>query len=161
MSRRTPAALALALACAACSGDSGESAPGSVPAAGPGSSPAVVEARGRPPVQPIRRSYFPRRSDVDFWETIPRAEAEPEFLLQVHPRVETPAEGPWIATFLDARGEVLTRIRNVRVDVATGYFLFLCSARSFPPGDWTLELEVEEGGFVGREREKVFRFRVE
>jgi hypothetical protein len=113
------------------------------------------------PVTPIRHSYFPRRNDVDFWETVPKTHVEPLFFLQVQPRIQTPAEGPWIATFSDRDGRVLARIPGLRVDVATGNFLFLCARDRFAPGDWTLTLEVVEGGLAGREPRQVFRFRVE
>jgi hypothetical protein len=124
----------------------------------PAGAPSVSAAA---PVLPLRHSYFPRREDVDYWETIPRTHSAPQFFLQVHPRIKTPAEGPWIATFSDETGGVLTRLPGLRVDVATGNFLFLCSRRQFPPGDWTLALEVMEGGLAGSEPQQVFRFRVE
>jgi len=113
------------------------------------------------PVVPIGHSYFPRRADVDYWETVPRTHAAPQFFLQVYPRIETPAEGPWLATFADANGDTLIRLPGLRVDVATGNFLFLCARNRFAPGDWTIALEVMEGGLTGREPRQEFRFRVE
>jgi hypothetical protein len=136
-------------------------APEKQPGAATESASALVVATSRLTVVPVRHSYFPRRDDVDYWETIPRTHSDPEFFLQVHPRIKTPAEGPWIATFTDAAGDVLTRLPGLRVDVATGNFLFLCSRREFAPGDWTLALEVMEGGLEGIEPQQTFRFRVE
>jgi hypothetical protein len=146
---RGPAAVLLL--CAGCSSSPEDAATEAV----------AVSAPGSVAVSPIRHSYFPRRDDVDFWETIPATHAEPQFLLQVQPRIQTPAEGPWIATFSDREGKLLARIPGLRVDVATGNFLFLCAKSRFAPGDWTLALEVMEGGLEGREPRQVFRFRVE
>lgn len=145
------ALLAVAAGCSPAPEDETPSAAAPVPAA------AVAAA----PVVPIGHSYFPRRADVDYWETVPRTHVDPQFFLQVHPRIETPAEGPWIATFTDANGDVLLRLPGLRVDVATGNFLFLCARNRFAPGDWTIALEVMEGGLAGREPRQSFRFRVE
>jgi hypothetical protein len=123
--------------------------------------PSRAPAGGeRPAVAVIAHSYFPRLESEDYWETISLADAGGDFLLVIQPRIRTPAEGPWRATFRDSGGRVLVSHRNLRVDVATGQFTFLCTARSFTPGDWTLELEVEEGGLVSAERKRLYRFRV-
>ena len=148
--RRCAAVLLLAAGCS--SSDDATHGP-------PGAAVSTVPAGA--PVTPIRHSYFPRREDVDFWETVPKTHLEPVFFLQVQPQILTPAEGPWVATFSDRDGRVLARIPGLRVDVATGNFLFLCARDRFPPGDWTLVLEVTEGGLQGREPRQVFRFRVE
>lgn len=147
----------LLLGAAACSPAPEEDRP---PAEGSGGGTPVVAARPAP-VVPVRHSYFPRRADVDYWETVPTSDPDPQFFLQVHPRIETPAEGPWIASFSDESGRVLTRLAGLRVDVATGNFLFLCSRRAFAPGDWTLTLQVVEGGLAGIEPQQTFRFRVQ
>ena len=127
----------------------------------PAATEVAVPAVAAAAVVPIGHSYFPRRADVDYWETVPRTHTDPQLFLQVHPRIETPAEGPWVATFRDANGDVLIRLPGLRVDVATGNFLFLCARNRFAAGDWTIALEVMEGGLVGREPRQMFRFRVE
>jgi hypothetical protein len=113
------------------------------------------------PTEIVRHSYYPRLATEDYWETIRLAEAGPRFMLYVHPRIKTPAEGPWTATFRRSDGHQLSRHTGLRVDVATANFTFLCSSRHFTPGDWTLELEVEEGGLVSGDRKRLYRFRVE
>jgi len=154
MSRRKLAWGLVVLALGGCSGPDGGSP-------STDREPAAVTSRSTPPVRPVRHSYFPRRDDVDYWETVPAGDADPQFFLQVYPRIKTPAEGPWVATFSDAAGDVLARLPGLRVDVATGNFLFLCDRSRFPPGDWTITLEVMEGGLSGVEPEQTFRFRVE
>lgn len=131
------------------------------PAASGSADGAPAVAADTAPVLPVRHSYFPRRADVDYWETVPSTHSDPMFFLQVQPRIETPAEGPWVAVFSDETGRPLTRLPGLRVDVATGNFLFLCSRRAFAPGDWTLTLEVMEGGLAGIEPRQTFRFRVQ
>jgi len=79
----------------------------------------------------------------------------------VHPRIRTPAEGPWTITFVDPEGHEISRQEGLRVDTATGAFTFLCAASRFAPGDWTILLEVPEGGMVAGPREREYRFRVE
>jgi hypothetical protein len=108
----------------------------------------------------VTHAYFPRLDSEDYWETISLADVGADFLLMIQPRIRTPAEGPWRATFRDANGRVLASHRGLRVDVATGQFTFLCSARSFTPGDWTIELEIEEGGLVSGEPKRTYRFRL-
>jgi hypothetical protein len=124
------------------------------------SSPPAQDGDG-PAVTVVRRAYLPRLVSEDWWETIRRAEAGPEFLLLIHPLIKTPAEGPWTATFLDPAGRVFAAHHGLRVDVATGQFTFLCRSEMFVPGDWAIELEVEEGGLVAGERKRSYRFRVE
>ena len=157
--RRVVWGVGLAWVAAGCADTSEEeTAP---PPAAAVTAPVVSASSLRAPVVHIRQAYFPRRVDVDYWETIPRNHAAPEFFLQVQPRIKTPAEGPWIATFINSAGEEVVRLPGLRVDVATGNFLFLCSRPHFRPGDWTIRLEVAEGGMVGIEGVQTFRFRVE
>lgn len=112
-------------------------------------------------VQPVRHAYYPREISENYWEVVPLADAGPWFLLIVHPRIRTPAEGPWTITFIDPEGHETARHENLRVDTATGAFTFLCAASRFAPGDWTILLEVPEGGMVAGPREREYRFRVE
>ena len=135
----------LAVVMAGCAGESGDAGARS----------------GGAPVEVVEHAYYPRLVSEDFWEVVQLAEAAPHFLLIVHPRIKTPAEGPWTATFRDPAGTALVQHRGLRVDVATANFTFLCAASEFSPGDWSLELEVEPGGMVSGERKRLYRFRVE
>ncbi|MGQ0722000.1 MAG: hypothetical protein ACT4PE_10565 [Candidatus Eiseniibacteriota bacterium] len=112
-------------------------------------------------VEHVPRTFYPRPESEDFWETIPRAEAGAHFILHVATRIQTPAEGPWTITFLDPAGSEQFRQDGLRVDSVTGMFTFLCETSRFAPGDWTIRLEVAEGGLVAGPRERGLRFRVE
>lgn len=125
------------------------------------SAEANVVAGDGPAVKVVKRGYYPRPESEDYWETIRLEETGPDFLLLVHPRIKTPAEGPWSATFLDPRGEVFSEHHGLRVDVATSKFTFLCQSARFAPGDWTLVLEIEKGGLVAGEPKRTYRFRLE
>jgi hypothetical protein len=111
-------------------------------------------------VEHVPRTFYPRPDTENFWETIPRAEVGDHFILHVSTRIKAPAEGPWTITFIDPSGAQLSRHEGLRVDTATGLFTFLCDTSRFAPGDWTIRLEVEEGGLVAGPRERLFRFRV-
>ena len=120
----------------------------------------ATQGADRAAVAVVKHAYYPRLESEDYWETILLGDAGAEFLLMIQPRIRTPAEGPWRATFRDPKGRVLALHQGLRVDVATGQFTFLCSARSFAPGDWTIELEIEEGGLVSGDPRRTYRFRV-
>lgn len=122
--------------------------------------PAPVRAN-TPAVEVVRHTFYPRPVSEDFWEVVPLAEVGPWFVLLIHPRIETPAEGPWNVTFRDPAGKVLAVHEGLWVDTATGAFTFLCDASRFSPGDWSISLVVPEGGMVGGPREREYRFRVE
>lgn len=112
-------------------------------------------------VELVTNTFYPRLESEDFWEVIPLAEVGSHFLLRIHPRIETPAEGPWTITFRDPAGKPVAREVGLRVDTATGEFTFLCASDSFRPGDWTILLEVPEPGMIAGPRERPYRFRVE
>jgi hypothetical protein len=112
-------------------------------------------------VEHVPRTFYPRPESENFWETIPRAGVGGHFILHVATRIQSPAEGPWTITFLDPTGAELFRQDGLRVDSATGMFTFLCESSRFAPGDWTIRLEVAEGGLVAGPRERILRFRVE
>ena len=114
----------------------------------------------REAVELVKHTYYPRHESEDYWETVDLSEAGGTFLLFVQPRIRTPAEGPWTAVFVDPEGRQRSRFTGLKVDVATGRFTFLCSSSDFAPGDWIIQLSVEEGGLVSGERERTFRFRV-
>lgn len=146
---RAPAGLALAALVAACapSGDAGDRRPAS-------------RIAPDPAVRPVPHAYLARPAEEDFWETLSATEAGEEFVLYVDPRIRTPAEGPWTATFRSADGAVVAALGGLRVDRATGRLTFLGSTRAFPPGDWTIELALEPGGVTHGPGTQTFRFRV-
>ena len=113
------------------------------------------------PVEAVEHTFYPREESEDYWETIRRVSVGDRFLLAIHPRIRTPAEGPWTAEFVDPGGAVLSAHPGLRVDVATGNFTFLCTTAAFAPGDWTLRLRVEQGGMAAGERARTYHFRVE
>jgi hypothetical protein len=125
-----------------------------------GGAPAEPAAAGEA-VELVRHAYYPRELSENYWEVVPLAETGPHFLLMIHPRIRTPAEGPWTITFVDPEGNETARHEGLHVDTATGAFTFLCTASRFAPGDWTILLEVPEGGMVAGPREREYRFRVE
>jgi len=147
-----------AVLAAGCSGSGDGSGDGEAAVGGRG---APARAASAETVELIRHAYYPREISEDYWEVVPLAETGPHFLLMVHPRIRTPAEGPWTITFVDPEGREVSREEGLRVDTATGGFTFLCDASRFGPGDWAILLEVPEGGMVAGPRQREFRFRVE
>ena len=146
------AILAVALAglltgCAGGDSAGGTSAGGGVSAAGP-------------PVEKVGRAFYPRAEADDYWEVIPLAGLDSHFLIHLHPRIRTPAEGPWTFTFLDPDGGVFFVERGMRVDTATGQFTFLCRSEEFRPGDWWVEMTLDEGGMTAGAEKRRFCFRV-
>jgi hypothetical protein len=124
-----------------------------------GGAPGITVAAGG--IEHVPRAFYPRPVEEDFWETVPRSGAGAHFLLHVATRIKSPAEGPWTITFLDPAGAETFRQEGLRVDTATGLFTFLCETARFAAGDWTIRLEVAEGGLVAGPRERLLRFRVE
>lgn len=118
------------------------------------------EARNLP-VQVIAHTFLPRLERENYWEPVRLVPNEPHFLLQVHPRLEVPNEGPWTLHVKNAAGEAISTIPGLRVDVATGAITLLCESSRFAPGDWTIELELEKDGLSSGPTNQVFRFRVE
>jgi hypothetical protein len=122
--------------------------------------------KGAPPagedaVTVIPHTFIPRLERENYWEPVKLGRGEEKFLLQIHPRLRTPGEGPWTLTIRNAEGEVAARETGQVVDVATGAVTLLCEARSFPRGDWTIDLDLEEGGRSAGPTKHRFRFRVE
>ncbi|HMB71890.1 MAG TPA: hypothetical protein VKU85_21460 [bacterium] len=152
--KATIALAAAALLAGGCSGGGGDSRKSdAAPAA---EAPAAEEA-----VELVRHAYYPREVSEDYWEVVSLADTGSRFLLVIHPRIRTPAEGPWTITFHDPEGAEIARHENLRVDTATGAFTFLCRSSSFFAGDWTIRLVVPEDGMVAGPREREYRFRVE
>ncbi len=128
---------------------------------------AAARARRGPPAggaapaaQVIAHTYLPRPERENYWEPVVLAPGEPHFLLQIHPRLKTPAEGPWTLRVKNAAGEPVVTLPGMRVDVATGAITLLCESSRFAKGDWTVELDLDEGGVTSGESRYVFRFRV-
>jgi hypothetical protein len=115
----------------------------------------------RAPVDVVPRSYLARPVEQDYVEVVPREEAGPVCALLVQPRVRTPREGPWTITFRDPRGEVAATLPPQRVDTATGYLTLVAHTPFFGVGEWTIELDLVEGGLTHGPERQVFRFRVE
>ncbi len=113
------------------------------------------------PAEVIAHTFLPRPVAENYWEPVRLGPGEERFALLVHPRIETPSEGPWTLSIRDAQGREAFRAPGQRVDVATGSITLLCEARRFPPGDWTIELALEEGGRTSGPSSHEFRFRVE
>lgn len=111
-------------------------------------------------VEVIRHTFLPRLEKENYWEPVQLQRGERSFLLLVHPRLEAPSEGPWTLTIRNAGGEEVVRKTGQVVDVATGAITLLCDASSFPKGDWTIALELEEGGRTSGPTQQKFRFRV-
>ncbi len=107
----------------------------------------------------IQRTFVPRLVAENYWEPVELAPGQDRFVLLVHPRLETPSEGPWTLTIRDAEGREAFRAPSQRVDVATGSITLLCESSRFPRGDWTIELALEEGGRTSGPRSHEFRFR--
>ena len=149
MRKATAALAAAAILAGGCGGGGSDEGADAVPA-------AAEEA-----VELVRHAYYPREVSENYWEVVSLADTGPRFLLVIHPRIRTPAEGPWNITFHDPEGTETARHENLRVDTATGAFTFLCKASRFTPGDWTIRLVVPEGGMVAGPREREYRFRVE
>jgi hypothetical protein len=113
------------------------------------------------PAEVIAHTFVPRPEKENYWEPVKLDRGEKSFLLQVHPRLEVPSEGPWTLTIRNSAGEEKMRKIGQQVDVATGAITLLCDAASFPKGDWTISLELEEGGRASGPSKQMFRFRVE
>jgi hypothetical protein len=116
---------------------------------------------GAEPVQVIRHSFLPRLEKENYWEPVILERDDKNFLLLLHPRLEAPIEGPWTLTIRNAKGEEVVRKTGLLVDVATGAITLLCEASAFPKGDWTITLDLEEGGRTSGPTEHKFRFRVQ
>jgi hypothetical protein len=154
--KRVAIGLAAAVLAGGCSGGGERSAGSAGDAAAP-----VAAAPAEEAVELVRHAYYPRDVSENYWEVVSLADTGPRFLLVIHPRIRTPAEGPWTITFHDPEGGEVSRHEGLRVDTATGAFTFLCKASRFAPGDWTIRLVVPEGGMVAGPREREYRFRVE
>lgn len=114
-----------------------------------------------PAAEVIAHTYLPRLERENYWEPVRRAAGEDKFLLQFHPRLKVPSEGPWTLTVKNAAGETAFERKDLKVDVATGAISLLCESSRFAPGDWTASLDLEEGGLTSGPAQHVFRFRVE
>jgi hypothetical protein len=112
------------------------------------------------PVELVPRAFYARAEREDYWELVPLDTVGDHFLLHVHPRIRTPAEGPWTLTFRAPDGSELSRQPGLRVDTATGQFTFLCRRDAFRPGDWGIEMKLQEGGMTAGDSDRLFRFRV-
>ena len=111
-------------------------------------------------VEVIRHTFLPRLEKENYWEPVQLERGEKTFILQVHPRLQSPSEGPWTLTIRNAGGQEVVRKTAQVVDVATGAITLLCEAASFPKGDWTIALDLEEGGRTSGPTQQTFRFRV-
>jgi hypothetical protein len=112
-------------------------------------------------VEVIRHTFLPRLEKENYWEPVKLERGEKRFLLEVHPRLKVPSEGPWTLTVSNAQGDVAAREPGQFVDVATGAITLLCEASAFSKGDWTIALDLEEGGRTSGPTRHAFRFRVE
>jgi len=112
-------------------------------------------------VEVIRHTFLPRPEKENYWEPVKLERDDQRFLLEVHPKLEAPSEGPWTLTIRNASGEEVVRKPGQTVDVATGAITLLCAAVAFPQGDWTITLDLEEGGRTSGPTQQKFRFRVQ
>ena len=113
------------------------------------------------PVEVIRHTFLPRLEKENYWEPVILERDDKSFILLVHPRLQAPSEGPWTLTIKNAAGEEVVRKTGQLVDVATGAITLLCEASAFPKGDWTITLDLEEGGRTSGPTQQKFRFRVQ
>ncbi|MDP6528684.1 MAG: hypothetical protein QGI43_03220 [Gemmatimonadota bacterium] len=158
-SRMTAVALLGFLAVGCSSGEDGRH-----PAAKPGDRARRAggsAVREMPAVQLVEKTYYPRPERDEFIEVIDLDRVGRTFVLLLRLRLESPREGPWTARFVNAEAGVEHVVPGLRVDVATGGLTFLCRTGRFPPGDWNLSLEAQEGAEVSGPTRQGFRFRVD
>ena len=157
MRRGTGIAL-LALVIAGCSGESPDGA------AAPRGGVPVIPSPGeglRAPVDVIRHTIIPRPIEQDYVEVLDVSEMGPVCAMLVQPRVRTPREGPWTVTFVTPAGDRAVVLPPQSIDPVTGQITLVAHTPFFGPGEWTIELDLVEGGITHGPERQVFRFRAE
>ena len=56
-------------------------------------------------VEVIRHTFIPRPETENYWEPVKLERDEKSFILQVHPRLKVPSEGPWTLTIRNSAGK--------------------------------------------------------
>jgi hypothetical protein len=103
----------------------------------------------------------PRPVEQDYVEILDPAVTGPVCALLLQPRVRAPREGPWTITFVAPNGDTAVKLAPQSVDPVTGQITLVAHTPFFGPGEWTIELDLVEGGRTHGPERQVFRFRVE